>query len=153
MAGSMIRSPNRIAARAVTSTTSGPASSVSRRRPLSRPTRAFTRASSSGIGEGLDDEVVRAALEAADPILLLGERGQEDDAHVGVAVAAVADAAAELEAGAVRQADVEQQRVGPEAPQRHRGLTQRPDRGHPVLVVAEVLAQEVADRDLVLDQQ
>jgi hypothetical protein len=59
-------------------------------------------------GEGLDDVVIRSELEARDPVGLLAAGGEHDDRRARAA----AQLAADVEAGAIREADVEQDQVG-----------------------------------------
>ena len=62
-------------------------------------------------GERLGDVVVRAGVQAAHGILILGARGHHDDRQIARGGAA-ADLAADFEAGHRRQHPVEQHEVG-----------------------------------------
>ena len=91
--------------------------------------------------EGLDEVVVGAAVEAVDPVLGLGPRGQHQDRHVAVG----AQAAADLDPVEAGQAEIEHDQVGDEAG----GDVERVDavgRGaHLVALVAQRAAQDVGD--------
>ena len=99
--------------------------------------------------EGLDQVVVGAAVEAADPVLGLGSGGQHQDRHVAVG----AQAAADLDPVEPGQAEVEDDEVGDEAG----GDVERLDpvgRGADlVALVAERAAQDVGDVGVVLDDE
>ena len=101
--------------------------------------------------EGLGDVVVGAGVEALDRVGLLAERGQHDDRRLE---ALAAQAAADLAAVDVRQADVEQD-GGERLLRRHRerllaraGLVDRE-----ALVLAELGGQLAAQRRVVVHDQ
>ena len=118
-----------------------------------RPSRAADDRADAGEQlarrEGLREVVVRAELEPHHAVRLLAARGEHDDRHVG----AGAQLAADLEAVLAGQHEVQQHRV---VAARERLLEPAPPVGdvhHREAVALEVLAGEVGEPAVVLDEE
>jgi hypothetical protein len=109
------------------------------------------------IVERLGHVVVRAALEAADTVDVLGLGRQHDDRQIGIPgivdAVARADGAADLVAAHVREHDVEQDHVGAGATEQLDGLGAGGGGQDGEVVVAQVLAQELDDSGLIVDDE
>ena len=99
--------------------------------------------------ERLRDVVVGADLEAEHAVDLLVARGQHHDREIG----AVADLAADVEAVDARQADVEDDDADLVAAELGERVLAGAHPQHAVAVRAEVAANQLADRELVLDDE
>ena len=122
-----------------------------RRRPLQlHPAQQGPDARRQLLGhDRLGDVVVGARLEAGDHVVGVGLGGDDDDRHD----ARRPQRPAHVEAGHVRQAQVEQHEVG--LPLGERGQAGRPvgRLAHPVALVLEGHRQRQADLVVVLDEQ
>ena len=99
--------------------------------------------------ERLDDVVVGAELEADDAVGLLPARREDDDRHARRRPQLAAD----VEPGAVRQPDVEQDEIGPHRPALRERVGDRVRDLGVEAVALERLGERRGDRLLVLHQQ
>ena len=99
--------------------------------------------------EGLDQVVVGAAVEAVDPVLGLGPRGQHQDRHVALGPQAAAD----LDPVEPGQPEVEDDEVGHEVAGDVERLDAVAGGAHLVALVAQRAPQDVGDLGVVLDDE
>ena len=106
-----------------------------------RRSTARSRASKLGHGEGLGQIIVGAGVQAADAVGFLAARRQHDDGHIAGFLAA-AQAAADLDAGKLRQHPVQHHQIGLFLGRDQKRLLAIAGFQHPVALALQIVAQQ-----------
>jgi hypothetical protein len=99
--------------------------------------------------EGLGEIVVRAQLQAHDAVGFLGAAGQDDDRQLRFST----QLAQQLHAVLALQPQIEQHQIQDLVTKRTHQLRTSRRLRHPKIVLLQVLADELAHRDVVVDHQ